>query len=93
MIYLDERWAKVLNEYLCYKCFSRLVLSLDGPVCPLHGKVAWVHRSRRPMFAAIRARIDWMRRNNGKDKVRSLDNEVPERARSLRKYHPRGGTR
>jgi hypothetical protein len=73
MIYLGERWAEALNNYLCYKCFSRLVLSPAGPVCPLHGKTAWIHRSRRNLFASIRAR---MRRNNGHDEIRSLDNET-----------------
>lgn len=78
MIYLDEHWAKALNDYLCYKCFGRLVLDTDGPVCPRHGKVAWVRRSRRNLFASIRAS---MRRNNGKDEVRRTCDEAETQAR------------
>jgi len=57
VIYTEERWAPALLNYVCYECFSGLVLDTDGPVCPFHGNTMWLRKDRRNLFAGIRAKL------------------------------------
>ena len=65
MIYLHQKWAPVLLNYVCHTCFSPLRIMSSRPACPLHGETMWLHKSRRQLFRFLRWHIRQEKRRNG----------------------------
>lgn len=57
MIYLDQRWAPTLLNYVCYWCLVPLHLYEGYPTCYFHGRGMWLHRNRKPLFQQLRRTV------------------------------------
>jgi hypothetical protein len=57
MIYMGQRWAPVLLNYVCYWCFAPLRLRGGRPDCYFHRGDMWLHKDRRDLFRQLRRTV------------------------------------